>query len=293
MGEKKYTAALVVDCACTVGEGPVWDANSGTLHWIDMAERRYYQYVPATGLVSQLIAPSAISAFALRAGGGMVAAGGAGFYYWNPETGEYVPLGGPGELAASNQFNDGKCDPHGRFLAGTASGSGLKDGALYVLEPGSRIRKLETGIQCSNGISWSADGRNMYYIDSYAGEVVSYRYDGATGEVSERTPIVAYPDPAVLPDGMAIDEEGMLWVAEWGGWAVTRWNPHTGAKLAVVEVPCQYVTSCTFADGTGLLYITTARSDLSGAQLQAQPHSGGVFSVQTDTRGPQACRFGG
>lgn len=293
MGEQAYTAALAVDSACTVGEGPVWDARSGALYWIDMAERRFYQYIPATGQVRQMVAPSAISAFALRAGEGLVVAGGAGFYGWDPESGDYAPLGEPEERAASSAFNDGKCDPQGRFLAGTASGSGERDGALYVLEPGRRIRKLEGGIRCSNGISWSGDGRTMYYIDSYAGEVVSYAYDGAAGELSQRTPIIAYPDPDVLPDGMAIDEEGMLWIAEWGGWAVTRWNPRTGRKLATVEVPCQYVTSCAFADGTGLLYITTARSDLSGARLQAQPLSGGVFSVQTDTRGPHTSRFGG
>ncbi|MNW07828.1 L-arabinolactonase [compost metagenome] len=91
---------------------------------------------------------------------------------------------------------------------------------------------------------------------------------------------------------MTIDREGMLWVAQWGGSCVSRWNPHTGMQIAKVEVPAKNVTSCTFGgDLLDELYITTARDGMSGEELQRWPLTGGLFRFKAGVQGVRANIF--
>ncbi|BBH23553.1 hypothetical protein Back11_48980 [Paenibacillus baekrokdamisoli] len=289
---KMMQAELVVDCACQLGEGPVWDAAGGSLIWVDIDGCCIYRYWPDSGSVRKVETRVPIGTFALREQGGAVAAGVGGFYLLDIDTGELQPIADPEAHLQHTRFNDGKCDRAGRFLAGTYSSREEPEGAFYTLGPDLQVRKNFDGVKCSNGIAWSSDDRTMYYIDSITREVVSYDYDIATGDLSAKRTVIRFEEGSELPDGMTVDREGMLWIAEWGGWAVCRWNPNTGERLARVEVPCQYVTSCTFAgEGSDILYITTARNGLSGSELSEQPHSGGLFRVNTGVEGTASFTF--
>ncbi|MBC8080577.1 MAG: SMP-30/gluconolactonase/LRE family protein, partial [Gorillibacterium sp.] len=96
------------------------------------------------------------------------------------------------------------------------------------------------------------------------------------------------------PDGMCIDEEGMLWVAHWGGWKVSRFNPVTGERIAEISVPAAQVTSCAFGgENLDELYITTARTGLSQEELDKQPAAGGLFRVKPGVRGTHIPPYGG
>ncbi len=134
----------------------------------------------------------------------------------------------------------------------------------------------------------------MYYVDTPTHQVVAFDYDLETGDLSNRRVVVEIPEDQGSPDGMTIDSEGMIWVAHWGGWRVTRWNPNTGKLLDVVPVPASQVTSCTFG-GPHLdkLYITTARVGLNEDELTKQPHAGGLFCVELGIRGTPAIPFRG
>ena len=81
------------------------------------------------------------------------------------------------------------------------------------------------------------------------------------------------------PDGMCIDQSGMLWVGMWGGAAVRRWNPATGEQIGQIDLPVSNVTSCCFG-GSQLdkLYITTAQIGLPPDQHKAQPNAGALFA---------------
>ena len=96
------------------------------------------------------------------------------------------------------------------------------------------------------------------------------------------------------PDGMAIDDEGCLWVAVWGGKRVDRIDPRSGERIATVSVPASHVSSVAFG-GAGLdeLYITTARDGLDAHELQAEPHAGDLFVVRPGVTGPAPYRFAG
>ncbi|MNY50079.1 L-arabinolactonase [compost metagenome] len=99
-------------------------------------------------------------------------------------------------------------------------------------------------------------------------------------------------DRNFTPDGMTIDEQGMLWVAMWGEGTVNRYNPLTGELIGRVEVNAPHVSSCAFggASMTQLL-ITTASAGLSNEQLKQFPESGTLFLVDVGIKGTQMHPF--
>lgn len=289
---KQYEAELVVDSRSVLGEGPVWNAETRCVYWVDITGKRLHTFHVDSGKHEERALPCKISSFAFKESGGAVAAGEGGFYHLDVDGCELQPIADP-EKHLPHLFNDGKCDPRGRFYAGTHTQGNGRGGAFYMLDQAGRVTKLFDGVGCSNGIAWSLDFKTMYYIDSPVRTLDAFDYDIESGLVQNRRTLIRYSND-IMPDGMTWDDEGMLWIAEWGGWNVTRWNPHTGERLAVVNVPSQYVTSCIFAgDNLDVLYITTAAQNMSDEQLQNQPHAGGLFRVKTGNSGAPSYLYKG
>jgi len=195
---------------------------------------------------------------------------------------------------SNNRFNDGKCDPCGRFLAGTMD-MGEKDpnGSLYSFD-GKSITKLLSHMTISNGMTWSPDYKTFYYIDTPTREVKAFDYDLETGAVANPRSAVCLSESLGWPDGMTSDMQGNLWIAMWGGAQVTKWDPNTGQLLEQIPVPAKNVSSCIFG-GKNLneLYITSARKDLDEATLKQYPLTGGLFRLQTNIEGMPTFEFAG
>ena len=135
----------------------------------------------------------------------------------------------PEQHLPGNRFNDGKCDPAGRFLAGTMDDAEKEaSGSLYSYSPDGTLKTLLTGLRISNGLTWSPDHQTFYHIDTPTRQVTAFDYDLATGNLANPRPVISIPPELGWPDGMTSDAEGMLWVAMWGGAKLTRWNPATG-----------------------------------------------------------------
>jgi sugar lactone lactonase YvrE len=119
----------------------------------------------------------------------------------------------------------------------------------------------------------------MYYIDTPTECVVAYDYELETGNIAHpRRVIEIQGSTQGYPDGMAIDAEGMLWIAHWDGGAVRRWNPHTGAVISEIKLPVSRPTSCVFGGKNfDTLYITSASTRLSAERLATQPLAGSLF----------------
>jgi sugar lactone lactonase YvrE len=193
-----------------------------------------------------------------------------------------------------NRFNDGKCDPAGRFLAGTMDNAENEaSGSLYSYSPGGTLQTLLTGVRISNGLTWSPDYRTFYHIDTPTRQVTAFEYDPVTGNIANPRPAVTVPSELGWPDGMTSDAEGMLWVAMWGGAKLTRWDPATGQLLEAIPIPALNVTSCVFG-GPHLtdLYITSARKGMMAEQLAKYPLSGGLFRIRTNSQGMPTFAFG-
>jgi sugar lactone lactonase YvrE len=136
-----------------------------------------------------------------------------------------------------------------------------------------------TGLTISNGIGWSPDASTMYLNDSGTGCVDAFRFDGASGAISDRRTLVHIDQPGVAPDGLTVDDEGGIWVALWNGAAIHRYAPD-GSFLTSVRLPVERPTSCAFGGPRrDTLFVTTARADLDDDALARQPHAGKVFAI--------------
>ena len=286
---------LLLDLQLQLGEGPAWDAGRGLLHFVDIHAGDLHSFDPRTGSdsVRGLGEPLGCAAPA-RDGSLVLALQRSGFARLDPQDGALTPLVHPEPGLPANRFNDGKCDPFGRFLAGTMDdGEQAAGGSLYALSPGGSVRTLLGGLRISNGLAWSPDQRTFYFIDTPTRLVMAYDYAAETGALSRSRPAVYIPPELGWPDGMTSDSEGMLWIALWGGAAVTRWDPASGRLLAKVNLPALNVTSCAFG-GADLdeLYVTSACKGMSETQRKQYPRSGGLFRIRTGLRGMPTFVFG-
>ncbi len=285
---------IALDGRAVLGEGPVWDAEQQRLVWLDILPGLVHRFDPATGTDEVFRAGKPVGSAGLRHGGGLVLAVADGFALLDPgwqRLDQVAVIEHPGPRA---RFNEGKCDPAGRFLAGTMAYDQTPGaGSVYRLDPDLAVTRLLDGVTISNGLAWTADGATLYYIDSPTQGVDAFDYDTGTGRLENRRRVVDIPAAAGLPDGMTIDTDGCLWVALYGGSAVHRYTPD-GRLDAVLSFPVSNVTCPVFGGpGLGMLYVTSARDGLGERQLAAQPHAGAVFAADAGARGLPALRFAG
>lgn len=267
---------------CLLGEGPVWDDRQNRIFWIDILKGEIQYFYPDSNEHRTCKLGQIIGAMALKRSGGVIAALKGGFATIDLNNGAINFISEVETDLPDNRFNDGKCDPAGRFWAGTMSISNTPNaGSLYVLEKDFTVNAKITGVTCSNGITWSPDHKTLYYIDSPTRKVVAYKYDVINGNISEMRVVINIPKENGYPDGMTTDTEGMLWIALWDGWKVIRYNPHTGKQVQEVVLPVSRVTSCVFGGDTmDDLYITSATEGLSEEDLKKQPLAGSLFVIK-------------
>ena len=286
---------LLVDAHAQVGEGPLWDEERQVLYWVDILSSLLYIYDPATGENRALDVGQHVGTVVTRASGGLMLAVREGFASFDLETQELTLIANPEAHITGNRFNDGKCDPAGRFWAGTmAYENPMNQGSLYRLDTDFSVHKIFGDVAISNGIIWSLDHTTMYYIDTLRKNVRAFDYADDTGNISNERVIINVPEEVGMPDGMAIDSEGMLWVAHYGGSCVSRWNPNTAQLLLKIDLPVTQVTACAFGGpNLDILFITSAAQELDAAELERQPLAGGLFSIKTPYQGVPSFRFGG
>jgi sugar lactone lactonase YvrE len=281
-------AELLLDAKAALGEGPAWDAKTQTLYWLDILQKRIFA---GTRILAEL--DDLIGCLAPRKNGNLILGTRHGFADLEPDSAQLTFLASLDSKPPTNRINDGKCDPAGRFLAGTMDMNETDpNGALYSFN-GKQIIRLLDGITISNGLAWSPDYKIFYYIDTPTREVKAFDYDLATGQIANPRLAFHIPDSLGWPDGMTSDTNGNLWIALWGGAQVTSWNPNTGKLLEQIPVPALHTSSCVFGGkDMNELYVTSARKGLSEADLKKYPLSGGLFKVETKVTGMPTFEFG-
>ncbi|NHM33896.1 SMP-30/gluconolactonase/LRE family protein [Neobacillus terrae] len=286
---------LVFDAQAELGEGPSWDAKNQLLYWVDILSKKVCIFNPKTEENREIHLEQMASAVVPRESGGLVLGMENGFYFLDINTEELTQITDPESHLPLNRFNDGKCDPKGRFWAGSMNLEELEgEGSLYFLDKDLQTKKKVDGTTISNGLAWSPDNKFFYFTDTPTMKIVRYEYDLNSGEIKNPKPVIHFPESEGYPDGMTIDSEGMLWIAHWSGNKVSRWNPETGEQILSINIPAMNVTSCTFGgEDLSELYITTARKGMTEEELEKFPLSGGVFRVKTEIQGAPTYTFKG
>jgi sugar lactone lactonase YvrE len=278
---------------CLLGESPLWDHHKKMIVWIDILRGEIHEYIPDKKLHRTLSVGEFVGSVGLCRGGDLIAALHSGFGIINRSTGAIKKIASP-EDDLDNRFNDGKCDPAGRYYAGTMSMSKqLGKGSFYKLEKDGSVRKILTRLSIPNGMAWSIDHCTFYHIDTPTSQICAYDYDISTGSISNRRAIITIPPGEGPPDGMTIDADGMLWIAHWNGGKISRWNPGTGNQILSILLPVSNVTSLTFGgDDFSDIYITSATASLNEEQVKQQPLAGSIFLIkQSGFRGLKTFEF--
>lgn len=290
---------LVLDTKCILGEGPWWDQDAGVLFWIDGLGDKLFVYEPETGKNKAYNIGKHIGCVIPCRDGRVLLALQDGVYQYDRITGEYELLCDVERDIVNNRLNDGKVDSCGRFWFGsmsmTANQEGMifeVSGSFYSMERDGSVKKWFDGVGISNGLVWNDAETRMYYIDTTANAMFAFDFNAEKGEISNRQEVIHFDPAEGLPDGMCIDTEDMVWIAHFGGSRVTRHNPETGVLLETIYLPAANVTCCCFGGkDNDELYITTARTGRTRAELKNEAFAGGLFRVKTGLKGGKLYKF--
>ncbi len=287
--------ACVLDVRARLGECPIWCAEENRLYWADLDGRTINRFDPLTGTNEVTSVPAQIGSFALRVKGGLVVALRSGFHLFDLATASLEPIADPEAHLPINRFNDGRCDPAGRFWAGTMrdpQDPNLREGSLYRLGLDRSVSRMVEGIGTSNGLAFSPDGRTMYFADSsvQVQTIWAFDFDAATGAIANRRVFATTHDLAGRPDGACVDAEGCYWSANVYGWQVVRYAPD-GRVIQTIPVPVEKPSMVAFGGPRlDVLYITSIGVATTAG---GQPKAGSLFACEPGVRGLPEPRYQG
>jgi len=278
--------SVVVDEVFDHPEGLLWDARQGRLLWVDIFAGLVLSHDLTSWPMQKWEIGRAVGAVAPRQGdGGLVCAVREGFGFLSAR-GEFSLVTDQLRDRPYLQMNDGAVDANGRFWAGTTClepDAYPGAGTLYCLDPLTlKATEQLSGIDVSNGIGWSPDGRRCYYIDSARRRVDVYPFDAASSHpLGERETLA---EVGSVPDGLAVDSEGCIWVALCGGWEVHRFTP-SGRLDRVVRLPGSLVTTCCFGGhDLSTLFIAVSAHGLDDSSLSTEK-AGYIFALDPGVQG--------
>jgi sugar lactone lactonase YvrE len=280
-----------------LGEAPFWDAAARRLYWVDIVGRRAQAFEPSTGAYRSWSLPGFVSALVPTETGDALAALPRGLDRLDLESGRTVPFAAP-DADSSNRSNECRCDPEGNIWLGRMQNNLAPNGApipidrasggFWRIRPDGRAEKMLGDIGIANTLCWSPDGTRLYCADSMKGVLWSFAHD-PDGPLSDRRVFV--DEGPGGPDGSAMDEEGCLWTARWGGGCVIRYRPD-GREDLRIELPVAQPSSCCFGgDDRKTLYVTSARQELEN--LPPDSLDGSLFAVRVGVAGLPLTRFRG
>ncbi|MCF3108092.1 SMP-30/gluconolactonase/LRE family protein [Niabella sp. CC-SYL272] len=265
-----------------LGEGPLWDERRQILYWVDIRNGAVHQWNARMSQFKSTNFGGRVGAVALCEDDQLLVAKDDGVVLLNEITGKPQKGQLPEHEILKFRFNDGKCDPLGHFWIGGMSDDEQPGvGCLYTMNDRFVFKEIMHGLTIPNGMAWDIRLHRFYFIDTPTLNIMSYYYDIVSGQITDPRIAFSICPTDGYPDGMAIDTEGMLWIALWDGWKVARYDPGTGKMVCSISLPVARVTSCTFG-GAALtdLYITTAKAGLTEEELKKQPLAGSLFVVQ-------------
>lgn len=269
-----FEPELVFYMGSSLLEGPVWDDENELIYCVSISDNRIYRINSQTFEIKTFKTEGPVGAVVLDSEGMLLSAEKKGIYRIDPETGERTFIAHPNKDERL-RYNDGKRDPQGRFFIGTMGQNEIIDGAaaLFVIENGES-EVVMSDLSLSNGLGWSRDGKKFYHIESTDKTVTKYDYDSENGQVSNGDVLIRLEDST--PDGMCVDTDDDIWIAEYGGGKICKWDSQTGEKILEIPMPVTNITSCCIGGkDKDFLYITTAKDHEDDEDL-----SGGLFRVK-------------
>lgn len=286
-------AMVVWDIQSLLGEGPIWSTREQAVFWVDIKGCMLHRY-GLDGKRQSWTMPDFIGWVVERQDrSGFV----AGLRNYVAELSlspfQLTERFRPEAKLAGNRLNDAKVDPSGRIWFGTMDDAEKEaSGSFYRLDRDFTYHRVDSNYICSNGPTFSPDGKRVYHTDSIRNDI--YQFDIADdGSLNNKKLFAHFDEKDGSPDGMTTDSEGYLWIALWGGSGIVRFSPD-GKRDRFIPLPVSLVTSCCFAgDKFDRMFVTTAKIGLTPEQLAKEPHAGSFFEIDPGVTGLPTAAFGG
>ncbi|MFC7203319.1 SMP-30/gluconolactonase/LRE family protein [Haloferax namakaokahaiae] len=277
---------MLVDSHCHTGEGPLWHPDEERLYWVDIPNGVLYRYDPLTGEHERCYETSVIGGFTIQTDGSLLLfEDGGRIERWQDGSVELAWRGVPGEC--ESRFNDVVADPKGRVFAGTMPTED-RLGRLYRFDTDGTATRVLDGLDIPNGMAFTPDGEHCYVTESVPGTIYRFDYDEPTGSLSNREVFIDRTNERGVPDGLAVDEDGYVWSAQWNGGCLIRFAPD-GTEDRRIELPARKVSSLTFGgDRRSDVYVTTALGPGDGPpgdRADEGSGAGALFGFQSDVSG--------
>ena len=285
------------DSLCELGESPFWHPRERALYWIDIPGRAVLRTRGdiAAPTVERWPLAQEPGCMAPARSGGLVIALRDGIYRAREWGGALVQMVGVDYDTRTTRFNDGKCDPLGRFWAGTLDEpKDQRNATLYCLDARGGaalvlVAKANEAVT-ANGLAFGPG--TLYWADTQAPAVRAWDWNPQTNAMSAERVFQQFapkPDgwtyesgvPYVgRPDGATLDADGNYWVAMFEGAQLLCFSP-AGEQLAALPTPVQCPTMpCFGGDDLRTLFVTSARRGRPEAELARLPASGHVVSTR-------------
>ncbi|MCS6924888.1 MAG: SMP-30/gluconolactonase/LRE family protein [Candidatus Binatia bacterium] len=256
-------------------EGPRVD-KAGHLYFSDVTNGGVYRRAPDGTVVTVVPRRRGVGGIVLHADGGVVISG---------KNICHVKEGATRILFQRDDipgFNDLFTDSEGRVYAGSLRSDPFKEGPrvpgeLWRIDGEGQVVLLYGDVGLTNGIGFSPDGRTLYHADSAGPHIIVH--DVAPDGTMHNRRVIAHMSGGMIPDGLAVDEAGCIWVAVYGGGCVVRYSPE-GRMDRKIDVPAKAVTSLCFGGADRRdLYIVTADN------TEDPEHKGTIFRTRVDVPG--------
>jgi D-xylonolactonase len=275
------TPFIVADTLCRTGEGPIWSEIESVVYWVDIPTGTLYRYDPRAETYDIVFtSDESIGGFTLQSDGSMLLFQEHGAIR-HLRDGQVKTLRSEIEIERGGRFNDVIADPEGRVFCGTMP-IGEVPGRLYRLDLDGSLHLVVEDAGLSNGMGFSPDLRTFYHADSRNRWITMSDYDRVSGELTNRRVWHRTADGDGVPDGLTVDVDGCVWVAQWDGNCLIQLDPG-GEELRRVVFPAKKVSSITFGGADyRTVWVTTA--NVEGRESEGNG-AGALFQLQLDVVG--------
>jgi sugar lactone lactonase YvrE len=267
-----------------LAEGPIWHRGERAIYFVDVKKHQIHRCNETGTERKSWNAPQQLGFIVPAIDGNFICGLQDGLYYFSTTTAQFTRCNDVERDIEGNRLNDGYVDSTGVLWFGSMDESETRpSGALYSMDKSGVVTSHDHNYVITNGPVKSPDGCILYHTDTVNKSIFAFDV-GLGNHLTNKRLFVKMNDQG-HPDGMAVDADGFVWVAIFGGWRIDRFSPD-GRRVATVAFPCANITKLAFG-GADLrtVFVTTARKGLSAEELTGQPLAGGLFSFWSDTPG--------
>ena len=263
----------------TLVEGPVWVPGRGLI-FSDVHGGGVYCLGSDGSVETVFPYRRGIGGMALHENDGMVV-GGRNIAFKGFAGGDTIVLLDRDPDHGNHGYNDLTTDAAGRIYAGSLGSAVFEEGEqlpgdLHLIDLDGSSRVVAEDIVLTNGLGFSPDGGTLYHADSRRQTVYRYAVAG-DGNLGEKQPFARVRQGS--PDGLAVSEDGAVWLAVAGGGGVSVFEPD-GRLREHVAIPMPMCTSVCFGgDDLRDLYIVTGSVGVEGDR------EGSVYRLRIDVPG--------